>query len=76
MLIHPPESVRKVLDQFSHEPSNSLTLHLVNVALEKFYGDSKPFKINLGYDYHQYLHVMFEFETEEDAVIFKLRYGA
>ena len=73
--IHPPKNVRTVLDRYIHEPADSSTMKVILTALNDYYGHDKSFRINLGYDYYGYLHVMFEFDTEEDAVIFKLAFS-
>ena len=75
ILIHPPDSVRSILEKFIYEPADATTASHIKAVLDKVYGNEVDLKINVGYDYNEYLFVRFEFETEEDAVIFKLRYG-
>ena len=75
MLIHPPDSVRSILEHFLYEPADSTTLTHIKTALERVYGNEAELRIKLDYDYHGYLFVRFEFESEEEAVIFKLKHG-
>ena len=75
ILIHPPDSVRSLLEQFMFEPADATTASHIKAVLDKVYGNEVDLKINVGYDYNEYLFVRFEFETEEDAVVFKLKHG-
>ena len=72
--IWPPPSVREYLNRFLFEPADETTIRNIEQGLLEFYPD-ETLKLYVGYDYYGYLDVRFEFETEEDAVIFKLKYG-
>jgi hypothetical protein len=73
-LLSPPPSVRDYLNFFLYEPADETTIRNIKQGLLKFYPDEN-LTFYVGYDYYGYLDVRFEFNTEEDAVVFKLKYG-
>lgn len=72
--MHPPENVREYLNRFLFEVADEATVRNIKQGLLKYYPD-EALNVNVGYDYCGYLFVKFEFETEEDAVVFKLKHG-
>jgi hypothetical protein len=75
ILIAPPANVKHLLNQYLFEVADKITVQEIKNTLNRYYGHEIPLKIKVGYDYYGYLDIRFEFETEEDAVIFKLKYA-
>ena len=70
--IPPSESLREYLNRFIYELADETTLQNIKQGLQEFYSDEN-LNIDIGYDYYGYLNVRLAFDTEEDAVIFKLK---
>ena len=73
ILMWPPADVASLLRQYQYEVADDITARDIKNTLDRYYGHEVALKINVEYDYNGYLFVRFEFETEEDAVMFKLR---
>lgn len=74
ILIEPPPSLKEYLNRFLFEPADSVTLANIRQGLREFYPD-EHLELSVGYDYYGHLDVRFAFETEEDAVVFKLKWA-
>jgi hypothetical protein len=74
ILIHPPASLKEYLNRFIFELADETTIRNIKQGLSEFYPDDS-LKLSVGYDYSGYLDVKFKFETEADAVMFKLKYA-
>lgn len=75
ILVEPPSRLKLLLRRYTYEPLNNFTLQNIKNTLDSHYGYETPLKISAGYDYYGYLDIRFEFESEEDAVIFMLKFG-
>jgi len=74
--IHLPPNIEFLLQKYVFNVVDDNTLYNIKTTLDEYCGHEIMCKISTAYDYYGYLTIMLCFDTEEDAIAFKLRHGS